>query len=137
MMKQVREISISFPEAVEIGADAQVVLNTLVSLICNQWESKNPGYVMWAAGNGCSPIWEGGDIVGFREDKFSISCAAREAYDSERVEFTPTQVDAIRAALRRAREDAEEWRRLTRVSAEKLQEPIGTKSEQLIEENGN
>ena len=125
-MKEVSSISITFPAPVELNADVQIALNSLVSLICDQWQSQNPGMVMWASGNGCQPIWKNGDIAGFDENTFSIACSARKAYDSERIEFTPEQVEAVRQAIERARQDALEWRRMTRVSREKMQEPLGS-----------
>lgn len=83
MRHPINAIHIQFNVAVEVTTEESRALLSLVSRICNRWEHENPSRVLWPAGQGFMPQWEGGDITGFDETVFSIDCSTRAAYSNE------------------------------------------------------
>lgn len=84
MNASIREISITFPEPVELTREEEQMLREIASRACKRYEKANPGRVMWPAGFGSRPlnVWTCGDDepLEFQEDALCIDCSEREDY---------------------------------------------------------
>lgn len=86
--ESMRRIEINFPEAVEITNDDQRVLDAVAAEICNRYQRRHPGRVMWPAGVGFKvlymPMTRDEELAGrhmeFAEDTFAIDCCERHDY---------------------------------------------------------
>lgn len=80
----VSRIEIVFGETVELSADHQHRLVSLINEICEAYEDSNPDRVMWPAGIGDKPsgIWT--DELSFDASVFQIDCCERERFEGER-----------------------------------------------------
>jgi hypothetical protein len=82
-------IEINFPKKVYVADSKFQSLVEIVTAICNEYESKNPGRVMWAAGMGSKitymPMTREEELAGkhmeFADDTLAIDCCEREDYD--------------------------------------------------------
>lgn len=92
-------IEIDFPKTVQLPHDWEYKLNLLVDEVCEHYEKRNPGRVMWPAGHGSKVNWSrmdaaflgrtpapdapiGGEPT-YDDDVYEISVSERERYAGE------------------------------------------------------
>lgn len=87
-MDKIRAIEITFPVAVELPDGFDRVLDSMVDMVCKQYEREHPTEVMWPAGYGSkmlsNPLAMGDDEpLRFDDSVYAINVACREDYYGE------------------------------------------------------
>lgn len=70
-MSKVQRIEISFPVPVNLPDGWERALDSLLGMVCEQYQRENPGRVMWPAGCGSKPSWSKQDaaFLGIQADR--------------------------------------------------------------------
>jgi hypothetical protein len=114
MSEGVRSISVSFGAPVEISAEHQQRLVSLVGEICDAYEDTHADRTMWPAGIGGAPSGLWGGRPEFDMSVLSIDCCERERFeDEERYRSLPYAKQVIADAI-----DRIGWPEIDRFQAE-------------------
>lgn len=84
----IRSIEIIFPTLVELPDGFEQALNTLVNMVCLQYQRKHPDQVMWPAGHGAKLLRDPASLsddepIPLDESIYCIDVSCREDYYGE------------------------------------------------------
>lgn len=98
------QIRIDFPEGVEISNEAHEMICAAIDLICRDWETRNPGQIMWLFGHGAlmtsNPfLVEGDHPVEFDTTVEHLEVSSREGSVSELERRAKTRSHELKGPL--------------------------------------
>ena len=110
-MNKVKKIEICFPCEVELPDGWEYTLDAMVRMVCEKYQAANPDMVMWPAGYGSKPIFNGSSNEPWFDDNvYQIEVMVREddhghnPYNPNRDELRAKASEERARALRRKKE---------------------------------
>lgn len=72
------KIEIVFPVGIDFPDGFEQALDSLINMVCEQYQRENPTQVMWTSGHGSMPIWNEPHEPTFDDSVYQIEVAERE-----------------------------------------------------------